>query len=169
MKKLLIIIVLFLSFGCKTTSEVKDNTTTYYFIRHAEKDKTDLSEKDPILTEKGQKRAENWSKHFKNVNFDAIYSTDYNRTKATALPTAKAKNLSITSYHPRTLDIESFLTKTKNQTVLVVGHSNTTPSFVNSIIGEKKYKSIDETVNSKLFTVTIKDDLITHNVKDISF
>jgi len=168
MKKLLLIIVLCVCFGCKNTSEEK-NTSTYYFIRHAEKDKSDPKQKDPILIEKGKKRAENWSKHFKNINLDAIYSTNYIRTRETALPTATAKKLFIIPYDPKTLDITTFLEKTKNQTVLVVGHSNTTPNFVNSIIGEKKYESIDETINSKLFIVTIKDGEITHEVKNITF
>ncbi|WP_052158183.1 SixA phosphatase family protein [Lacinutrix jangbogonensis] len=167
MKKLLLIILLFVCFGCKNTSEEKTDTTTYYLIRHAEKDKSDPSNKNPKLIEKGLKRAKNWSNHFKKVDFDAIYSTNYKRTIETALPTATHQDLEITSYNPRTLDIKAFLEKTKNQTVLIVGHSNSTPAFVNKMIGEEKYDTIDETINSKLFMVTINKGKTTSKVIEV--
>jgi len=168
MKKLLLITLVFICFGCKNNSEIKTETTTYYFIRHAEKDKSDKTNKNPKLTEKGLKRAKNWQKHFKNIGFDAIYSTNYFRTMQTAQPTANANTLNITIYDPRNIDYEAFQNQTKNQTILVVGHSNTTPAFVNKIIGEDKYKSIDETINSNLYTVTIKNDKIIENLTTVN-
>ena len=167
MKKLLLIILLFFCFGCENTSEEKTNTTTYYLIRHAEKDKSDPSNKNPKLIEKGLKRAKNWSNYFKKVDFDAVYSTNYKRTMETALPTATRQDLEITPYNPKTLDIKTFLEETKNQTVLIVGHSNTTPAFVNKIIGEEKYQAIDETINSKLFMVTINKEKTTSKVIEV--
>lgn len=69
--------------------EAQENeTTTYYFIRHAEKDKSDSSNKNPDLTEKGIQRAEKWSNVFENIKLDFIFSTKYNRTIQTAQPTA---------------------------------------------------------------------------------
>lgn len=167
MKKLLLITLLFVVFGCKTTSETNTVMTTYYFIRHAEKDKSDKTNRNPKLIEKGLKRAENWRKHFKNTNFDAIYSTNYFRTKQTAQPTADANKLDVTIYDPRKIDYDAFLEKTKNQTVLIVGHSNTTPSFVNKIIGEDKYEPIDETNNSKLFIVTKNNRKVSSKVIEV--
>jgi len=41
------------------------------------------------------------------------------------------------------------------KTVLVVGHSNTTPQFVNKIIGKEEYIDIDDLNNSNLYIVTI--------------
>ncbi|AUC81886.1 histidine phosphatase family protein [Lacinutrix sp. Bg11-31] len=164
MKKLLLFCLLITAFSCvKAQNETKVNkvTTTYYLIRHAEKDKSDSSNQNPKLIEKGQKRAEKWSNHFKNINLDAVYSTNYNRTIETALPTATNKGLEITPYDPKTLDLKIFLEQTKNQTVLIVGHSNTTPNFVNKIIDEEKHESINETINSKLFIVTINNKNVT--------
>ena len=69
--------------------------TTYYFIRHAEKLRIDKTDKNPNLNFNGYKRAEAWRNVFSNIPFDAIYSTDYNRTKLTAKPTATSKNLPI--------------------------------------------------------------------------
>lgn len=133
-------------------------TTTYYLIRHAEKDRSDKTDRNPHLTEKGLKRAENWAKVLKDVKFDAVYSTDYNRTKETALPTAKANNLEPKLYDPRKMASKDFLANTKGKNVLVVGHSNTTPMFVNALLGEKKYDMIADDNNANLYIVTITND-----------
>ena len=139
----------------------ESDITTYYFIRHAEKIRTDSTNKNPNLTKNGKERAENWSSVFKNVNFDFIYSTNYNRTIQTAIPTSESKNLEIQFYNPKELFNEDFKFKTKNNTVLVVGHSNTTPQFVNAILGSEKYHEIDDTNNSNLYIVTITNNSIT--------
>jgi len=157
-KFFLLSLVVILSFSCKSDkkdeSTVNTETTVYYLIRHAEKDRTTPS-KDPVLNEKGLERANNWAKIFEEVKFDLIYSTDYKRTQQTALPTASEKNLVIQNYDPDHLYNQIFKRKTKGKTVLVVGHSNTTPVFVNTILGEKKYEQIDDKDNGKLFIVTV--------------
>ena len=53
------------------------------------------------------------------------------------------------------MDTKAFLESIKGQTVLIVGHSNTTPMFVNAIIGEDKYKQIDDNINGNLYIVMI--------------
>ncbi|MFK7782740.1 phosphoglycerate mutase family protein [Psychroserpens sp.] len=137
----------------------KSTTTTYYLIRHAEKDRTDKSNKNPDLTKEGHSRAENWNNVFQNITFDAVYSTNYNRTIQTATPTAKSQSLEIKSYDPRNLFSDEFANETKGKTVLIVGHSNTTPMFVNAILGEKKYEFIDDNDNGCLFIVTITNEV----------
>ena len=130
-------------------------TTTYYFVRHAEKDRSDKTNKNPNLIQSGILRAAKWSLVLENVKFDAVYSTDYNRTKQTAQPTAEKNNVEIIIYNPRELNSEEFIKNTKGKTVLVVGHSNTTPKFVNAVIGKEKYESIDDSNNANLYIVTI--------------
>lgn len=137
---------------------IEEKITTYYLIRHAEKDRSDKTNRNPHLTEKGLKRADNWSNVLKDVKFDAIYSTDYNRTKETALPTAKANNLEIKLYDPRKMASKEFLANTKGKNVLVVGHSNTTPMFVNALLSEKKYDMIADNNNGNLYIVTITNN-----------
>lgn len=139
----------------------ESDVTTYYFIRHAEKERTDVTNKNPNLTEKGQLRAKNWSTVFENVDFDLIYSTNYKRTVQTATPTAKSKNLEIQFYNPKELYNQDFRSKTKEKTVLIVGHSNTTPQFVNNVLGIEKYAEIDDANNSNLYIVTITNSLKT--------
>lgn len=135
-------------------------TTTYYFIRHAEKIRTDKTNKNPDLNEIGKKRAEYWNTVFKNVAFDEIYSTDYKRTLQTAAPTAKSKNLEIKLYSPDNLYDEDFQLKTTGKTVLIVGHSDTTPLLINKISGKEIYPEIDDTMNSNLYIITISDNII---------
>lgn len=134
--------------------------TTYYFIRHAEKIRNDSINNNPDLNEIGKKRAEYWNTVFKNVAFDEVYSTDYNRTIQTAAPTAKSKNLEIKLYDPDNLYDEDFQLKTKGKTVLIVGHSNTTPQYVNKILGKEKYPYMDDSNNSNLYIITITDNVL---------
>ena len=158
MKQLLTTLILLIAFiGPVSAQETtaSNQTSSYYFIRHAEKDKSDKSNKNPNLIMEGVLRAAKWSLVFDNLKFDAIYSTDYNRTRDTTKPTAEKNDLDITIYDPRNIDVKTFLETTKGKTVLVVGHSNTTPMFVNSILGTKKYQSIDETNNANLYIVTV--------------
>ena len=161
---LLLLTLFFISLSCK--EEIKNKTpllsetTTYYFIRHAEKDRTDSSDKNPHLTEIGNVRANRWSNVLDEVKFDAVYSTDYNRTKETAQPTATKNNLELKIYNPKDIDATLFIKDTKGQNVLIVGHSNTTPEFVNKILGQKKYEDIDDSNNGNLYIVTISGDFI---------
>ena len=157
MKNLILItlVSLFLFPSCAPKAEKKEDVSTYYLIRHAEKDRLDKTNRNPHLTEDGLKRAENWAEHFKNVKFDLVYSTDYNRTKETAMPTAKANNVELSFYNPSDMKIEEFMLKTNGKTVLVVGHSNTTPKFTNSLLGEEKYEDIADDNNSNLYIVTV--------------
>lgn len=168
MKYFVLFTLALLSTTTFSQEETTTETTTYYFIRHAEKDRSDKTNKNPHLTEIGKKRAERWSKIFSNIKFDAVYSTDYNRTKQTAQPTAAKNGLELMLYHPYKLDKKSFLNNTKGKTVLVVGHSNTTPMFVNAILGFKKYKDIDDSNNGNLYLVTIIDGKISDQVLTIN-
>jgi len=130
-------------------------STTYFFIRHAEKDRSDPANKDPNLLQKGVFRAARWSYILEHAKFDAVYSSDYNRTRQTALPTAEKNNVEIIIYDPSDLYNEEFIKNTKGKTVLIVGHSNSTPTFVNAVIGKEKYEHIDDSNNANLYIVTI--------------
>lgn len=137
------------------SSCAQEETTTYYLIRHAEKDRSDSTNKNPDLKTKGQERAKKWAAYFKDIELDAIYSTNYNRTLQTAKPTAESKNLEIIKYNPRKMYTSDFQKETKGKTVLIVGHSNTTPAFANKILGSTAFTDIDDSVNSTLFKITV--------------
>lgn len=161
MKKILLLMVMLCTMVSYTQEKDIDNTTVYYFIRHAEKDRSNSQNKDPHLTEKGKKRAEKWAQVFKNISFDAIYSTKYNRTLQTARPAAKQNNIEVTFYDPGNFNSTAFKQKTKGKTVLVVGHSNTTPMLVNALLGKKKYATIQDNNNANLYILTLSRNTIT--------
>lgn len=162
MKKYILILLVTLlaipSFAQDAKKESESKTTTYYLIRHAEKDRSDKTNRDPHLTEQGLKRAENWANVLKEIQFDMVYSTNYNRTKETATPTAKANNVDVVFYDPRKMNSDEFMEATKGKTVLIVGHSNTTPMFTNALLGEKKYGDIADDNNANIYIVTITED-----------
>lgn len=165
MKKIILIIaVLFSSIGVFSQEEI----TTYYLIRHAEKVKTDTTDKDPTLNNEGIKRSENWVKILSDVSFDAVYSTDYKRTKQTAKFIADSQKLQILGYDSGNMFDEAFQYNTKGKTILIVGHSNTTPYFANKILGIEKYPQIDETNNGNLYIVTVIGDKKTSTLLKIN-
>lgn len=153
------LVVCFVQLGwTQDIADNQSNTTTYFLIRHAEKERSDSANKNPGLTKKGFFRAERWAELFNSTDLDAVYSTDYDRTLMTASPTALKKEIEISLYDPSKLYSEEFKSVTAGKTVLVVGHSNTTPAFVNAIIGEDKYADMDDNDNGTLFIVTLVGD-----------
>jgi broad specificity phosphatase PhoE len=133
------------------------NVTTLYFIRHAEK--VDNSQ-NPDLAEAGKIRAERWRTIFGDIALSAVYSTDLKRTLQTAVPVSLSKKLAAILYNPKSLDLDLFLKDNRGQTVLIVGHSNSTPELINKIIKEKKYENIPETVFGNLYIITIADEKV---------
>jgi phosphohistidine phosphatase SixA len=171
--------------SCKNTEESKFQfeipegkdlqKTTYYFVRHAEKDTLDPEDKDPHLTDEGLRRANYLAIYFEDKNLDLFYSTDFNRTIQTLIPTIHHYKGDIISYEAKsndTLFSEKFWKDTYGKNVLVVGHSNTSPRFVNEILLEEKYKELDESNYDVFFKVeidkelNIKDSLITRTVPE---
>lgn len=159
LKVVVISFVLLNLIGCKEDPKVievkpvETGTSTFYFIRHAEKDRSNPEDADPELTQKGLGRAMHWAEILRDVELDAIYSTNYNRTSMTAAPTAVKQDVDVEYYDPRIMDIEQFKANNTNKNVLVVGHSNTTPQFVNTILGEDKYEAMSDDDNGSLFIV----------------
>lgn len=144
--------------GCKEDNQNMDmeaaaEVSTFYLIRHAEKDRSDPENIDPELNQKGLGRAMHWAEILEDVSLDAIYSTDYERTTMTAAPTAVKKDITLKYYDPDELDIELFKSNNLGTNVLIVGHSNSTPEFVNKLLGQEKYVSMDDYDNGSLFIV----------------
>lgn len=159
MKKLQILLLFILIGACNS-----NETTTYYLIRHAEKDRTNPTNRNPNLNSEGLIRASNWAKYFETVALDAVYSSDYKRTQQTAEPTAAEKSLLIQFYDPNNMYDAIFQKVTLGKSVLVVGHSNTTPAFVNLILEQEKYQSMNDKDNSSLYVVTIQNGKKTSRV-----
>lgn len=132
--------------------------TILIFTRHAEKEVNAGS--DPSLNEKGLQRSMKLLSLLKDFDtIDAIYSTDYKRTKETAKPTSDYFELPIMIYNPRELDAfkDKILEGHRSEIILIVGHSNTTPALVNLVMGEQILKQFSEDDYSNLLVVKIKE------------
>ncbi len=150
-----------------TTISFGQEVTTYYLIRHAEKDLSDKSNPNPHLTEVGKVRAQAWKTIFKEVSFDKIYSTAYHRTLETAYPTAEDHQLNVEDYDPKNLYSPNFKKATQGKTVLVVGHSNTTPYLANKISEVQSYTDIEERIHGNLYIIQCIGDTVTTQLLSI--
>lgn len=172
MKKLLLFLFIsnsFLSlFSQNDEGSISETTTTYYLIRHSDKDVSNPTDRNPNLSKIGMQRANSWVAILKEVEFDAIYSTNYNRTLQTAKPIADSYQLEIIKYDLSNFNFDDFKESTKGKIVLVVGHSNTTPSFANSFIGKNEYPQIEESNYANLYIITITGDTVTHSLLKIN-
>lgn len=133
----------------------EEHITTLYFIRHAEKDRSDPDDIDPELNQEGLGRAMRWAEILGPVDLDAIYITDFKRTSMTAAPTSVKREISPQYYDPKAIIIEDFLKENLGRNVLVVGHADSTPQFVNALLGEQKYEPMDDYDYSSLFIIRI--------------
>lgn len=135
-----------------------ENTTTIFLIRHAEKqDDT----KNTDLSAEGFERAENWKKYFENTHIDAFYSSGFQRARHTCQPMAFSRDKNITIYKNHLMDLKKIIAKNRGKTVLIVGHSNRIPTFINSLLGEEKYPEILESEFGNLYIIKELGDQIT--------
>ncbi len=159
MKHVLLLILLLNNFIISS-----QDCTEIYLIRHAEKDRSDIKNSNPELNDMGKKRALKWVQVFKNIELNKIYSTNYNRTIQTVTPISEENNIDISIYSPSKINYKNFILDNSGAKVLVVGHSNTIPFFVNGLIDKESYKQIDDLNNSNLYVVTICGNNISHKL-----
>ena len=144
-----------------------EQCSTFYLIRHAEKVRTDKSDKDPKLNEYGMLRAKKWQEYFSDKNISKIYSTNYKRTLETVKTIQESSDIIPIIYSPSDIDYKNFIMSNKIEVVLIVGHSNTIPDFVNGLISENVYSQIDDLNNSNLYVVNICESGISHKLLKI--
>ena len=158
-----IILTLFISLSYIPSEQC----STFYLIRHAEKVRTDKSDKDPKLNEYGMLRAIKWQEYFSDKNISKIYSTNYKRTLETVKPIQESSDIIPIIYSPSDIDYKNFIMSNKTEVVLIVGHSNTIPDFVNGLISENVYSQIDDLNNSNLYVVNICESGTSHKLLKI--
>lgn len=158
-----IILTLFISLSYIPSEQC----STFYLIRHAEKVRTDKSDKDPKLNKYGMLRAIKWQEYFSDKNISKIYSTNYKRTLETVKPIQESSDIIPIIYSPSDIDYKNFIMSNKIEVVLIVGHSNTIPDFVNGLISENVYSQIDDLNNSNLYVVNICESGISHKLLKI--
>ena len=154
-----LLLTIFLAFSIP-----ENDCSTFYLIRHAEKVRTNKSDRDPALNKKGIIRALNWKEYFINKDISKIYSTNYKRTLETVKPIQEAIGLTAILYSPSNIDYKDFISSNEGEVVLIVGHSNTIPNFVNELINDQVYDQIDDLNNSNLYVVNLCDSSISHSL-----
>jgi 2,3-bisphosphoglycerate-dependent phosphoglycerate mutase len=151
-KSMLLLFVFFL-FSCKAT--------TYYIVRHAEKQSSATMANttmttDVPLSDAGKERAEALAQLLKNEKIKHIFSTNYTRTKSTVQPLAQAINVPVEVYDPKDPQFVSRL-KTLKENTLIVGHSNTVDDLVNDLLGKKEINGdLPDSAYGDLFVVKKK-------------
>lgn len=133
--------------------------TTVILVRHAEKT---TARQDPALTPRGSARANELARVLADVKLDAIYTTPYQRTRMTAAPVAARAKLVPVEVMAAAEAYATELVSTIRQkhvggTVLVVGHSNTTPEVLKAL-GIADPVTIEDGEYDRLFIVTLTNN-----------
>jgi len=134
-------------------------TTTVIFIRHAEKDLTQVD--NPGLSDQGRVRVAELTRQLIDADvvagIDAIYSTSYRRNTETVQPLAKILNLEINYYNPTENEkvLENILDNHKGKIILVVAHSNTVPILIADLGASKNVPPIAEHEYDNIYIVSI--------------
>jgi len=131
---------------------------TIILLRHAEKDASPSADKvNPELSADGKLRAARLVKIVNKYKPDAIFSSDFIRTRETVAPLALKRKLNVQIYDHRNLKaLADLIMSGKIKRLLIVGHNTTTPALVNMLIGAEKYKALAESEYDKIFVVKIK-------------
>ena len=134
-------------------AETQDAVSTFILVRHAEKGDGD----DPDLTPEGAARAERLRDRLAQEHVTKIYSTDTRRTRQTAAPTAEEAGLEVMVYSPDDLDgfARSLKQQSSGETVLIVGHSNTTPALANLLSETGQLTAFDDSDYGNLLIVSV--------------
>jgi broad specificity phosphatase PhoE len=102
-------------------------------VRHAEKiDESRGSD----LTPSGKRRARALAEMLRDAGVEAIYSTDFLRTRETVRPAAELIGKPIEIYDGDALPAFARELRSKGGRALVVGHSDTTPELVGLLGGD---------------------------------
>jgi broad specificity phosphatase PhoE len=136
------------------------DSTVVVIVRHAEKAVVEAGNNDPPLSEAGSARAAALLEALQGVHFNAVITTDRQRTQATAAAVSRAHGLApeIVSlrYGPAHVDsVAAAVRRHAGHNVLVVGHSNTAPAIVHAL-GGPRLPDLCEPQFSNLYVLVFK-------------
>lgn len=156
MKNIRIIFIVALFALLPTISFGQDSEAlfTLYLVRHAEKELESEDPRNPPLTPCGEQRAASLEVLLAEVNLDAVYSTDYLRTRGTAEPVARNKGLETRLYDSKKLEDFARMLLNRKEDALVVGHSNSTPALAGLLTGQP-LEAMDESIYNRVYQVIV--------------
>jgi broad specificity phosphatase PhoE len=138
-----------LTFAATATAQLP----VIFLVRHAERAATSgRVPSDTGLSRVGETRAQHLAEELKDANITAIYTTEYKRTKETAMPLTRLAGI-----RPEVVaadDLRALTSKLKQASgnVLVVGHSNTLPQIINAL-GVGTRVAVSESDYDNLFVI----------------
>ena len=152
MKYILLFLIVSLFAACSSKQQPK----TIYIVRHAEKQ---LNGDDPELSVIGDARSRKLGQILADQQITHIFSTDYNRTRLTAAPTATEAGIEIEIYDPKNHDALVEQLRSLEGNILVVGHSNTVGQVANYFVSEgDKFSDLQDTEYNFIYIVTLAED-----------
>lgn len=132
---------------------------TVVLVRHAEKVRG--AGDDPVLTAIGQARADSLAVALGGARVDAVFVTQYQRNRMTAMPLARAHHLAPVvlpvhdaAAHARDL-AAAIRARPPNQTVVAIEHSNTIPDVI-AALGGPRIAELCDAEYSTLFVLTLR-------------
>src|SRR6476619_7042657 len=133
--------------------------TVVLLVRHAEK--ASQPAQNPPLTEAGATRAQALAAVARDAGVTAIITTQFERTRKTAEPTAAALHITpeVIEAGPAAQHAKAVadqVLKHAGGTVLVVGHSNTIPAIVGAL-GAPRPRDLCDSEYDQLFVVILGD------------
>lgn len=146
-------------------SALPTESGTAYLVRHAEKETSEtgsqnFNPRDPLLTQVGALRAEALADRLENAGIVEIWSSDTTRTRETAKPLAERLGLAIQIYDPFELEAFAAQLKTRSEaTVLVVGHSNTTPPLAQLLGADPGPEIVEASEYDRLYVIELETGL----------
>lgn len=154
MKRLLLLIALLLT----AAPAAAQDSTVIVLVRHAEKAAI-AGESDPPLSAAGEARARALADTLRSWGVDAVVTTQFKRTGATAAPLVASIGVT-----PRVVDARAAdhvaqvaaAARSAGRVVLVVGHSNTVPGIIGALSGPA-LPELCETEYANLFILVLKD------------
>jgi phosphohistidine phosphatase SixA len=159
MRALFIPLVAACTIGAFRFAERTAPPTVVLLVRHAEK--AAQPAQDPPLTEAGVARANALVAVARDAGVTAIITTQFERTRKTAEPTAatlhvtpEVVNAGPLAEHAKA--VAQQILRHAGTTVLVVGHSNTIPAIVGAL-GVPQPRDLCDGEYDQLFTVIIGD------------
>ena len=111
---------------------------TVIFVRHAEKDTSSATNRDPGLTEEGAARAEALARLVGKAGVTHLFASEFTRTKATLAPLAKGLSLDVKEIPAQQGGrmLAALRALPPGAVAVVAGHSNTVPALVEGLGGE---------------------------------
>ncbi len=154
-KKLMLLLYIFILLT-PVFAQTESALTTVILVRHAEKSTTPKD--DPLLTDAGKSRASHLADMLSSAGVQAIYTSQYERTKLTAEPIAKKLSLNPTVIDAAKSNEFANAIRGKNtgQVVLVVGHSNTLPEIIHAL-GGPEIPELDDQEYDSFFVLSVPE------------